>query len=151
MWVERETRQLGCWRIALFPWMLVSCTTSARWWYLQQSGFFFSPSTFVFVSSNIFCAFGWVRITRIDTERKVNNVDWTKRVTIQGNSQLSGVMKSLQHRCPQSSRSVERGMRHFSRSVSCSGLCVGFIFHDSITKRSHMVIQTGPALKFPPS
>lgn len=38
-----------------------------------------------------------------------------------------------------------------SEGVRSSSLCVGFIFHDSITKRGHMVIQTGPALKSPPS
>lgn len=47
---------------------------------------------------------------------------------------------------------LQRGASHVTH-LSASGAafhCAAFIFHDSMTKNSHMVPQTGPALK-PPS
>lgn len=84
-----------------FFWILISVHVLRPPDDYVSSGVDFS-NTFIFVSSDIFCAndvdWHWAKEKNVDSKQKTLN---------------SSVMKSLQHQCPpQSSRIVELRMRH---------------------------------------
>lgn len=128
---------------AAFP----ACTTSTKWFLSGRVAFLYTSTS---VSSKIFCVLAEVRIMRFDSEFKVNNVDrWETRNAKTSHFQAWWNLCNID--CPQSSRSVEWGVWHFLRALGAVVFVSDSYFMTAPTKRSHMVIQTGPALKSPPS
>lgn len=122
---------------------------STRWWFFQQSGFF--HHFYMCVLQHVLCI--ETGENNVDWHcTKVNNVDSTVNQATHNTKALD--FQTWWNLCNIDAPrvlAVPNWACDTSERVRSSILCVRFMFHDSTTKRSHMVIQTGPVLKFPRS